>query len=90
MSILEKIKTALSDMFNLNSEFPEPPVLKEMENAGWRFHVESVVYPYGAAAIHSIYTPEGLPVDLYHSSESRRRYDEVVAETQAKLGLTPK
>ena len=90
MSFFEKLKSGLTDFFNLTSEFPESPVIAEMEKDGWRFDVHYVIYPYGAAAIHTIRTPDDRTIDMYHRSEPRKIYDDAVARTRTKLGLAPK
>lgn len=87
MSLYEKAKSFLKDLFNDN-RFPEPEVLDDMQKNGWRFEFNYVASPYCAVSVVDVTAPDGTKAIGYgETPESIRLYQEAVQETRQRLGL---
>lgn len=87
MSLYEKAKSFLKDLFNDN-RIPEPEVLDDMQKNGWRFEFNCVASPYCVVSVVDITAPDGSKALGYgETPESNRLYQETIQATRQRLGL---
>lgn len=87
MSLFEKAKSFLKDLFNEPS-FPEIEVQEDMQKNGWRFEFNCVASPYCVVSVLDVTAPDGSKALGYgETPESNRLYQETVQKTRKRLGL---